>query len=363
MRPGEVLQKIAAPAFAVTLGLGVTACGGGGDSEELRANGRKDANTTTTTVASDGCENPAMSPAAQKRAGNELNGIYQHFEAGELSIGCDDVDFASNPREASATASFTQEELGVLDTQEEIAAFFASGDERAVKARARVIASMKYEKLPQAEIDRAMNGECFIPVQAEVPTVIEGTTYFVDGEILEAAGRATGANDIYWFCFTKAGHLVKGASLRADCTNPDVDVIRPRRPGEDVPPVEVIPYKVPEPVIHQSVPNAPLSGGSREVDGTPDDSNHDGYDVDRNDADGGPKDADKDGFADPVDACVNSPETWNGYKDGDGCPDALPKAPNDVTPSTGVPGTGPPVTLDPGGGNPDRDDVPAEPVD
>lgn len=36
-----------------------------------------------------------------------------------------------------------------------------------------------------------------------------------------------------------------------------------------------------------------------------------------------PKDADLDGILDEVDACVDIPETFNGYKDEDGCPDDL----------------------------------------
>jgi outer membrane protein OmpA-like peptidoglycan-associated protein len=36
------------------------------------------------------------------------------------------------------------------------------------------------------------------------------------------------------------------------------------------------------------------------------------------------KDTDKDGINDPLDKCVEEPETWNGYEDEDGCPDELP---------------------------------------
>ncbi|UQA55877.1 OmpA family protein [Polyangium aurulentum] len=34
-----------------------------------------------------------------------------------------------------------------------------------------------------------------------------------------------------------------------------------------------------------------------------------------------PGDADGDGYLDPNDGCVNEPETWNSFKDEDGCPD------------------------------------------
>ena len=39
-----------------------------------------------------------------------------------------------------------------------------------------------------------------------------------------------------------------------------------------------------------------------------------------------PPDTDGDGILDPVDKCIPEPETKNGYQDGDGCPDEVPKA-------------------------------------
>jgi outer membrane protein OmpA-like peptidoglycan-associated protein len=39
-----------------------------------------------------------------------------------------------------------------------------------------------------------------------------------------------------------------------------------------------------------------------------------------------PPDTDKDGIIDDKDSCINEPETKNGYKDVDGCPDEVPKA-------------------------------------
>ena len=35
-------------------------------------------------------------------------------------------------------------------------------------------------------------------------------------------------------------------------------------------------------------------------------------------------DSDQDGYIDELDSCPNEPETWNKYKDTDGCPDTLP---------------------------------------
>ena len=36
-------------------------------------------------------------------------------------------------------------------------------------------------------------------------------------------------------------------------------------------------------------------------------------------------DSDGDGFIDSIDACPTSPETWNKYRDNDGCPDIAPE--------------------------------------
>ena len=42
-------------------------------------------------------------------------------------------------------------------------------------------------------------------------------------------------------------------------------------------------------------------------------------------------DRDGDGFLDPDDVCPDEPETRNGYKDDDGCPDVLPKLPDNTS--------------------------------
>lgn len=80
-------------------------------------------------------------------------------------------------------------------------------------------------------------------------------------------------------------------------------------------------------------PGEPGAGGEPEIDNTPDDSNEDGYDED--DRSEHPVDTDGDGLYDEVDNCDNSPETRNGYQDGDGCPDTLPPAEDGSTPTTG----------------------------
>jgi hypothetical protein len=36
-------------------------------------------------------------------------------------------------------------------------------------------------------------------------------------------------------------------------------------------------------------------------------------------------DSDGDGYPDDVDSCPTAPETWNKYKDWDGCPDTAPE--------------------------------------
>jgi len=36
-------------------------------------------------------------------------------------------------------------------------------------------------------------------------------------------------------------------------------------------------------------------------------------------------DSDGDGYYDAIDSCPLNPETWNKYKDNDGCPDVVPE--------------------------------------
>jgi len=48
------------------------------------------------------------------------------------------------------------------------------------------------------------------------------------------------------------------------------------------------------------------------------------------------KDPDKDGILDPDDACPTEPETKNGFEDGDGCPDEVPKDFSDLEVLEGV---------------------------
>jgi outer membrane protein OmpA-like peptidoglycan-associated protein len=68
-------------------------------------------------------------------------------------------------------------------------------------------------------------------------------------------------------------------------------------------------------------------------DGCPGDTDDDGVrdhedrcpSVAGKEADGCPPDADKDGIFDATDKCRNKPETRNGWEDGDGCPDEVPR--------------------------------------
>lgn len=326
MNRHELTSKMLAPAMAVAL-LGAAACSQ--DNETLRPSVE-----TTTTAPNDDCVDPKLSAEAVAKANADLGIAYPGFGEDEIVTGCEKVDFAANPREASADASFAPEAGAVIESQTEISQWLASDDERAVKARGNVIGAFVEKGLPQSEIDRALSGECYIPVQANVPTVIEGTTYFVAGEIRSADARMTGAKDIMWLCFATDGQLIKGASLRADCFNPDFDVIRPLKPGEEVPNID----KVPVPTDFQSVPNAPGSGGSPEEGMDPEnDSDVDGY---------GP------GDSRPTVEVTPDPTTTIPERAEDGS-----------TVVTGPEGTGPVVTLDPGPGTPDRDEVPSEPTD
>lgn len=227
---------------AILLPFGAAACSDDTPNFEAAA--------TTTTVpveAGDMCGED-LTIEAQERAGRELAGVYQGFAEGELSIGCDDVDFAANPHEASATASFTEEQLEVLESNEEIGAYYALGTERSNAAAFMALSALAEEGLTGdallLEQERLLSGRGYFPVQAHVPTTIDGTTYFVaNDDIRFANGRGVEAGDIVWAYTTVEGQVIEGAFLRADCTNPHVTRITPTPPGETPPPISEIPPK------------------------------------------------------------------------------------------------------------------------
>ncbi len=218
--------------------IALTACGGAGaetanDTTTAPTTEVVESDTTTTTESQ--LSEAQLSQLFTEQFADQLLERFQGFGPDELVAG-EAVDFESNPVERGAEA-FTTEELGVLESQEEIAAFYASNSERAIAARENLEEAMEGQS---EDLERALNGEGYIPVQALVPVTVEGTTYYVDGEVVAVnSGRRAAAGDIYWIYADEDGNIVWDATLRADCANPELKLITPTPPtppGEPEPP-------------------------------------------------------------------------------------------------------------------------------
>lgn len=294
------------------------------------------------------------------------------FDVSEIKVGAQ-VDHTKNPTEAGS-ASFTDKDLQVLDSPQEIAAFFNSDQERAKIARSRLENSLKDR--PE-ELQRALKGEGYVPVQFMTPINVEGTTY-TDGinvQKMTSTRKVDQAGDVFWIYLDRDGNIVKEASVRADCSNPEFDKIVPRRPGApdapgidqpEEPPKKVVP--IPEKVARPFTRIVPAYAAERGDGGEPEhgmdpenDRNSDGYGPgDREIAD-----RDGDGIHNKIDNCPDQKETFNNHQDDDGCPDTAPQSP---PPSQSPPTTGPPreeaPSTSPTTTVPEkRDETPAPPKD
>jgi hypothetical protein len=150
----------------------------------------------------------------------------------------DDVDQADNPMEAGS-ASFTTEELGVIDSNEELAAFFVLDSAKAEAARARIESNLTDE--PE-ELARVLSGEYHIPVQFMKDIVVKGTTYLVDGDVVKmTSGREAAAGDIFWIYVDLEGKVRPELSMRADCNNPEFDEIEPKEDDGNLPGIDEVP--------------------------------------------------------------------------------------------------------------------------
>lgn len=350
----------AALAIALMGSLVVGACGGEGSNDmtlkraEATAEAAPEADAVCDVMTSAECNTAIRTSVEEEFV--EKSG----FTSEEVKVGAE-VDHTQNPTEAGS-ASFTDKDLKVLDSTEEIAAFYGSDKERAMKARANL--EEKLKDRPE-ELARALKGEGYVPVQFDVPIDIQGTTYVVDQEILKMTEARTvkNAGDVIWVFFDKDGKIVKEASLRADCSNPEFDKITPRRPGQpEYPPIE-IPMKTAKPFTFvPEYDREPGSGGSPENGMDPqNDRNTDGY---------GPgdreiEDRDNDGIHNSIDNCPDKAENFNDFQDTDGCPDTAPApAPAaESTPTTGQPREEAPPSSPTTTAPPKRDETPKEPQD
>ena len=214
---------------------------------------KKATTTTEVTTTVPGAETVISDEERVKNFEEDLGKIFQGFNPGEIAAGTA-VDFGKNPQERGS-AAFSDH---TLESREQIADFLASDDERAKVLRDRIAQALADR--PE-ELARALSGEGYVAVQTLVPISIEGTTYFVDGQMVQMdSARSADSGDVQWLFVDEKGNIDPDASLRADCSNAHLTRVTPVRPGQPIPPSIGYPPKFDRNTTPAGVPGQ--NGGS-----------------------------------------------------------------------------------------------------
>lgn len=147
------------------------------------------------------------------------------------------VDWALNTQEERGSGSFATR---TIKTAPEVGAYLNEDTDESKTAKAYVAKAITDAGYDDSEVNRALTGEGYFPVQLKDASQVLGTTYFKDGKVLVAGQwRQAAPGDVYWLFLASDGRLVAGALVRADCGNMDAKAIRIVRPGmPPAPPVE-----------------------------------------------------------------------------------------------------------------------------
>ncbi|MEO6513891.1 MAG: hypothetical protein ABIR37_04370 [Candidatus Saccharimonadales bacterium] len=149
----------------------------------------------------------------------------------QVAIGDKNIDW-KNRTEARGTAAFSRK---TLKTQQDVANFLNGSSDESKAAKARVVKALK--PYGQAEVNRALNGSGYFPLQVKEAAQILGTTYFKNGKVFEMGSwRTVKSNDVFWIFMTQKGVIVKDAAVRADCGNVHLTQIRPITPSTPLAP-------------------------------------------------------------------------------------------------------------------------------
>lgn len=322
----------------------------------------EDKETPTMSAPNDGTDvAPESKQALRDRLQSEL---LPGFEDNEILIG-DEVNFNNNTEERGRNTILNE----TLESRDDIRNTLngTQGDaETSKKLRAQLIAAFPND---HESFTAAMKAQEYIPgkqsgympIQLTKAATVKGNTYMgSDGKIyFSNRDRHVGANDVYWIFVNKDGTINKDASFRADCGNPDLEIITPRTPEttsttvrrgssttSSSTPRNTTTTRVTSPdkvaVPPTGAHTQPGSGGTPEHGMDPEkDSDDDGYGPgDKEQAD---TDPDKDGIHNVQDNCDTQAETYNGFQDKDGCPDSPPTTQGSGnTPTTGTQPTSPP---------------------
>ena len=175
----------------------------------------------------------------------QLRGLLEDTKAADVNIGSNGdhpVDWALNAQEERGAGSFSKRTLKSAD---EVGAFLREDTPESRALRDAATTAIKAKGYGDSEVERALSGAGYIPIQMKDASQVLGTTYFQDGKVLEAGSwRQASAGDVYWLYFTSDGRLIPEALVRADCGNINANKIRPVRPDTPpAPPVEHPPGK------------------------------------------------------------------------------------------------------------------------
>jgi hypothetical protein len=206
------------------------------DKTEASADDTPATSTTTAPVPPDELELSSESIA-------ELAERLEGFHADEVAMGGDVDTSLNDQQERSETSSFLND--GWLDTNEEVGTFLSADTRESQAARGRVEEALR-DVPADCGINRALRGEGYFPLQFLVDSQILGTTYLVGDVVQQAQNwRAVHGGDMLWLFADCNGVIHFGATVRADCGNPNFERARPVRPDTpDVPPVETPPGEV-----------------------------------------------------------------------------------------------------------------------
>lgn len=197
------------------------------------------------------------------------------------------VNLAAHKVDTGGAPFYNGNNVTYLDSTDAIAKWLSSGTPEANTAKDRVVSAIKAAGKNDKEVNRALTGAGYIPLQLKGESQIMGGSYFVDGKFhLEDKWRQSQAGDIYWLYMTADGILVPDATLRADCGNVGAKQIRivkinippappvGQKPGEEkCPPGTVLQPNgeclTPKNPAEDPAPqgNAPVGGGRNDTSG------------------------------------------------------------------------------------------------
>lgn len=148
---------------------------------------------------------------------------------GDVRIGTtggNPVDFGAHTIEKGGNVFLSGADR-YLKTKEDIAAFLAENSDAGRAAKDYVTKAIQAAGYGDKEVSRAMSGFGYIPVQMKGASQILGTTYFKDGQVnILGQWRQSLPGDVYWLFVTEDGKFIPEATLRADCGNASMKMIR-----------------------------------------------------------------------------------------------------------------------------------------